>query len=97
MLGRPFLRSTLHRSTIELVSRRFVTSEASHTRPGSPRLSKYARRTAYLAVGIGAVYAGDKAFNASAISRNFRTLWTVSLYPRDEWNKFVNPSHSAQR
>lgn len=45
----------------------------------SIRLQRYARRTGYFALGIGGVYVVDRTFNASAIARNWRTLWTVSL------------------
>ncbi|KAF9466710.1 atypical/ABC1/ABC1-B protein kinase [Collybia nuda] len=90
MLGRPFvhrlLRSTPQRSIPELVSRQLSTTEVPLPRPIS-RLTKYARRTGYIVAGIGAFYAGDKAFNASAISRNFRTLWTCAAITLDyKWN-----------
>jgi hypothetical protein len=42
------------------------------------RLPAYARRTGYLALGLGTTWAVDRTFNASAVSRNFMTLWTVS-------------------
>ncbi|KAI0629098.1 atypical/ABC1/ABC1-B protein kinase [Trametes polyzona] len=40
------------------------------------RLSRYARRAAYTTVGLGAAYVLDREYNASAVARNLRTLWT---------------------
>ncbi|KAH7909013.1 ABC1 family-domain-containing protein [Hygrophoropsis aurantiaca] len=50
---------------------------------GSPRLRKYARRSAYLALGLGGAYLLDQELNASAIARNIRTLWTCAMITLD--------------
>ncbi|KAF8966801.1 ABC1 family-domain-containing protein [Flammula alnicola] len=51
------------------------------------RLRKYARRTGYLLLGLGTVYAVDKTYNASAIFRNLRTLHTCAMITLDyKWN-----------
>ncbi|KZP12441.1 hypothetical protein FIBSPDRAFT_157672 [Athelia psychrophila] len=47
------------------------------------KLHRYARRTAYFALGVGGIYVADRAFNASSVSRNFRTLWTCALISLD--------------
>lgn len=49
-----------------------------HQTSSSSRVRKYVRRSGYVALGIGTFWATDKTLNASAIFRNFRTLWTVS-------------------
>ncbi|KAF8910272.1 ABC1 family-domain-containing protein [Mucidula mucida] len=51
--------------------------------PRSSRLAKYGRRTGYLVLGIGGFYVLDRSFNASAISRNFRTLYTCAMITLD--------------
>ncbi|KAF5350128.1 hypothetical protein D9756_009121 [Leucocoprinus leucothites] len=47
------------------------------------RTLRYGRRAAYVALGLGAIYAFDKYYNASAISRNLRTVWTCALITLD--------------
>ncbi|EGN97200.1 hypothetical protein SERLA73DRAFT_110371 [Serpula lacrymans var. lacrymans S7.3] len=54
-----------------------------HAAPPRSRLSKYARRSGYMALGFGTVWLVDKEYNASAIGRNFRTLWTCVLITLD--------------
>lgn len=49
-----------------------------HSRPTPSRARKYGKRMVYLTLGLGTIYIIDKYYNASAISRNLRTLWTVS-------------------
>lgn len=60
--------------------RRF-NSNLTSTRQAHPpppgRLGKYARRAGYVVLGLGTAYEVDKHYNASAIFRNLRTLWTV--------------------
>ncbi|CDO68648.1 hypothetical protein BN946_scf184382.g5 [Trametes cinnabarina] len=61
----------------------------AHTQSGSSgfsqpsRARKYARRSAYILLGIGLVYSADRHFNASAITRNARTLWTCLVIALD--------------
>lgn len=43
--------------------------------PRRPR--KLVRRIGFTLVGLGTVYVVDKTYNASSVSRNLRTLWTV--------------------
>ncbi|KZP12439.1 ABC1-domain-containing protein [Athelia psychrophila] len=47
------------------------------------KLQRYSRRTAYFALGVGGIYVVDRTFNASSVSRNFRTLWTCALISID--------------
>ena len=47
----------------------------------SGRLATASRRLAYFGLGVGAAWYLDKEFNASAVSRNVRTLWTVRVLP----------------
>ncbi|KAI9064947.1 hypothetical protein FKP32DRAFT_1648458 [Trametes sanguinea] len=51
------------------------------SQPSSVR--KYARRSAYFLLAIGLAYALDRNFNASAITRNARTLWTCLVIAVD--------------
>jgi aarF domain-containing kinase len=41
--------------------------------------SRLAKRTVYTTFGLGAAYLADTELNASAVTRNLRTLWTVRL------------------
>ncbi|KAF8639303.1 hypothetical protein AX17_001584, partial [Amanita inopinata Kibby_2008] len=41
------------------------------------------RRLAYTALGLGTIYAVDRQYNASAIVRNLRTLWTCAAITLD--------------
>ena len=66
-------RSTHWQNQYTSFSRRYTSS----TTPG--RLSRYARRSGYIAVGLGTAYVVDHTYNASSILRNLRTLWTVRL------------------
>lgn len=56
-------------------SRLFTGHAKSNVQPS--RLRKYTRRAAYATVGLGTLWAIDRSYNASAVSRNLRTLWTV--------------------
>lgn len=51
----------------------------STTLPSHPRWHKFARRSTYAAVTLGTLWFIDQEFNASAVRRNFRTVWTVSV------------------
>ncbi|GLB42784.1 putative ABC1 family protein [Lyophyllum shimeji] len=64
-------------------------------KPKSSILAKYARRTAYTAAGIGVLWAIDKKYNASAASRNLRTLWTCAAITLDYKFNFT-PEKSDQ-
>ena len=59
------------------------------------RRKKYPRRLAYLALGIGTVYTVDNQYNASAIVRNLRTLWTCAAITLDYKLNFT-PEKSDQ-
>ncbi|TFK35821.1 ABC1 family-domain-containing protein [Crucibulum laeve] len=62
-------------------------SSSAVTRPTPSRAGRYTRRIGYLAVGLGTVWAVDKTYNASAITRNLRTLWTCAAITLDyKWN-----------
>lgn len=53
-------------------------TDALDPRPAS-RLARYARRSAYTAGAIGLLWLLDTEFNASAVTRNLRTFWAVSV------------------
>lgn len=44
-----------------------------------PRLSRslFVKRTVYATFSLGSAYLADTELNASAVTRNLRTLWTV--------------------
>jgi hypothetical protein len=71
------------------LSRRKLSSTPVTGGPKS-RLPAYARRTGYLVLGLGTTWAVDKTFNASAVSRNFMTLWTVSSTFLSHLSRFFN-------
>ncbi|KAJ7638431.1 ABC1 family-domain-containing protein [Roridomyces roridus] len=59
------------------------------------RLHSAWRRPVYLTLGAGTVYALDNRFNASAIARSARTLYSCALITADyKWN--FTPEKSAQ-
>lgn len=60
---------------------RLSTSSLSQRTPKPSRLLKYSRRTVLTLCGVGAVWIVDRQYNASAITRNIRTFWTVRLIP----------------
>src|ERR1700733_876060 len=66
---------------------------SSLPQPRGSRLRIYARRTGYFIIGMGGVYLADLTFNASAISRNFRTLWTCAIISADYKINFT-PEHA---
>lgn len=72
------LRRTSQHKKHVLSPRCRYTASSSPLSHSPSRLTKYARRSGYLALGLGTVWAIDRKFNASSIARNFRTLWTVS-------------------
>jgi len=86
--GNPLCRSSLRQFTFRQLS---VDSKAA-TPPR--RLRKYARRTGYLVAGLGVSYALDRTYNASSITRNLRTLWTVRTVHRWHW-RWLTPSQCA--
>ncbi|KAJ3776833.1 ABC1 family-domain-containing protein [Lentinula raphanica] len=62
-----------------------ASSRRTFTSQDSPptRWRKYLRRTGFVALGVGSFYAVDRAFNASAITRNIRTLYTCAIITID--------------
>lgn len=70
----PILLAACQRSTPAFLSRTISTSPT--------RATKFAwfRGLGYLVLAGGSVYVVDRHFNASAIRRNLRTLYTVRLY-----------------
>lgn len=64
------------------------------SQPSKPsRIQRYARRSFYITLALGTVYTVDRTFNASAISRNFRTLWICALISTDYKLNFT-PEHA---
>ena len=77
-------RSTQHLSRSGHPVRPFASASASpHTPHPAPRpqtrIHRYGRRAAITLLSLAALYGLDTEFNASAITRNLRTLWAVSL------------------
>ncbi|KAF9554246.1 ABC1-domain-containing protein [Agrocybe pediades] len=75
-------------------------SHSAHTSSPAPsrrpsRLAKYARRTGYVVAGLGMAYVVDKTYNASAIFRNLRTLYTCAMITLDYKLNFT-PEKSEQ-
>lgn len=60
-----------------------------------PRISRsrLVKRTAYTTFGLGAAYLADTELNASAVTRNLRTLWTCALISADYKLNFT-PEHA---
>ncbi|KAF8146487.1 ABC1 family-domain-containing protein [Mycena galopus ATCC 62051] len=71
------------------------SANASPPRTRAPRWQRYLRRTAYFGLGVGFIYGLDRQFNASAIGRNFRTLWACALITADYKINFT-PEKSDQ-
>lgn len=65
-----------HLSRAPTLARSFATRSTLQPRS---RSRKFVRRAGYTALGLGGIWAADKEFNASAVARSFRTLWTVSV------------------
>ena len=57
------------------------TSSSIPPPPASGGLAKTSRGLAYVGLGLGAAWYLDNEFYASAVSRNLRTLWIVSVMP----------------
>lgn len=57
------------------------TASAQSASRQSSRVQRYTRRAAIALVAGGLAYGIDREYNASAIARNLRTLWTVSALP----------------
>lgn len=55
--------------------------------------SRLAKRTAYTTFGLSAAYLADTELNASAVTRNLRTLWTCALISADYKLNFT-PEHA---
>ncbi|KAG2049375.1 atypical/ABC1/ABC1-B protein kinase [Suillus hirtellus] len=60
--------------------------------PPFPR-SRLVKRTVYTTFGLGAAYFADTELNASAVTRNLRTLWTCALISADYKLNFT-PEHA---
>ncbi|KAG1734597.1 ABC1 family-domain-containing protein [Suillus lakei] len=60
-----------------------------------PRLSRsrLVKRTVYTTFGLSAAYLADTELNASAVTRNLRTLWTCALISADYKLNFT-PEHA---
>lgn len=83
-------------SSVILTNRRSLSTPPPSHFNNYPRWRKFGRRSAYVAVSFGALWFLDREFNASAVGRNFRTLWAVSVHswtrspirnPRWFWNQ----------
>ncbi|KIY72330.1 ABC1-domain-containing protein [Cylindrobasidium torrendii FP15055 ss-10] len=75
------LRRKLAATSRTAGSRTYTTQPTSTVTPS--RWIRYARRTGYLAIGGGTIYAWDKTMNASALTRNLRTLYTCLMITID--------------
>ena len=56
-----------------------------HTPPKRSRTRRLVRGTSIFALGVGGVAIADDQFNASALTRNARTFWTVCRLTSREW------------
>ena len=57
--------------------------------------SRFPHRLTYLGLGLGTLYVVDNQYNASAIVRNLRTLWTCAAITLDYKLNFT-PEKSDQ-
>lgn len=57
----------------------YASSCPNLPRRGDSQLIRYSQRTALAMVGLGVFWFADKELNASAVARNLRTLWVVSV------------------
>ncbi|KAH6904851.1 ABC1 family-domain-containing protein [Coprinopsis sp. MPI-PUGE-AT-0042] len=72
------------RSTLRCLRPSIRTYATQVSRPAQQtRLTRYTKRLGYTGLGLGAFYAWDQYSNASAISRNLRTLWTCAMITID--------------
>ncbi|KAG7085810.1 hypothetical protein E1B28_003348 [Marasmius oreades] len=65
------------------VFRGLKTTSRPIEKPHPNRFRQYVRRTGYLVAGVATLYAVDRVFNASAIARNARTLYTCAMITLD--------------
>ncbi|TCD65573.1 hypothetical protein EIP91_002494 [Steccherinum ochraceum] len=65
------------------IFRQYTNSTTSAAPPAKSRLGKWTRRVAYTGVVIGGGLVVDEQLNASAISRNLRTLWACAAIALD--------------
>ncbi|KAI0645341.1 ABC1 family-domain-containing protein [Trametes meyenii] len=79
--ARPTARARLVPAHRPAHPRAHASSSAATPPPARPR--RYARRTAFILLGLGLAYEADRQFNASAIGRNLRTLWTCLVIALD--------------
>ena len=63
--------------------------------PATARHTKFTRRLAYFGFSLGTIYVVDNQYNASAIVRNLRTLWTCAAVTLDYKLNFT-PEKSDQ-
>ncbi|KDR78104.1 hypothetical protein GALMADRAFT_245116 [Galerina marginata CBS 339.88] len=70
-------------STITQVSKANVLAAPQVSTKSPLRVWKYARRTGYVLGALGTTYAIDKTYNASAIFRNMKTVWTCAAITYD--------------
>jgi hypothetical protein len=77
--------STLFSSRTSYLPRSFSNTgfrsySSSQGSPKPSRSKRYARRAGYTVLALGSFWEIDREFNASAVGRNLKTLWTVSLH-----------------
>jgi hypothetical protein len=82
MFLRNFARAVVPRRSSIYIDRRSLSTPPPSLHSNQPVRRKFGRRVAYVAASLGAVWFLDQKFNASAVGRNFRTLWAVSVHSR---------------
>ena len=66
------------------LSSRYVSNTSTTNRThAESKLRKYIRRTLYLTLGIGSIYALDSQFNASSLTRTARTFFVGCIIATD--------------
>ncbi|KAI0060516.1 ABC1-domain-containing protein [Artomyces pyxidatus] len=80
---RIFLRGARPDTLFKSSARYFSSTVPPLTLERPSRLTKYARRAAYISLGFGAGYVADRELYASTITRNTRTFWTCAMIALD--------------
>ncbi|KAK0187109.1 ABC1 family-domain-containing protein [Armillaria mellea] len=81
LVARPLPRWVRKGVDVRLHRRSYASPSSPTTAPSRTR--KYARRIGYFIAGTGVLYTLDRLFNASAITRNFRTIHTCAMITLD--------------
>ncbi|TFK57215.1 ABC1-domain-containing protein [Heliocybe sulcata] len=93
MLSGRFVRLLPNNSRIS--GSRYASVASGVSKQPSSRSAKILRRTGYVAAALGGVFVWDRTFNASALTRTCRTLYTCGRVALDyKWN--FNAEHGDE-